>query len=861
MVSLPEGGAMPAPAGEATSALKGEGRHAAKKAGFVAEFFAAAKSAPALAALLILSLLLPTIFMGALLFTTLDPQGNMQNVPAVVVNSDTGATIDGDDRNFGQELCDRLINSNAHVEEGAVAGFNWKFVSSYDKAEEGLNDGSYYVMIHIPADYSRAIASAPGSDAWQTQVELTFNPALDYGTQQTGQSLLESMVAGQVQSIQSEKVEDVFVRVKTASADFLTLTNAGLDLSDGLNTASDGAGQLADGVSQLASGLLQMKQGIDDASSSPEAAALSNALANVGDALKRYGEEATKDNPDEAAEQAALADAEAAARAAAQANKALGDPLVAYIAGGTFTYGAGDDKVTTTETGLISAIAELTKARKDMEKFQETEIEPLIDIVMEAIEYIEEVNPDIEKTQSDVEAFQKASQVVAERQADYAREMQAFGEVWARYEDGTATIDEVTAAWAKVQAAQEKLTQAQADLNTAREAVVWDLYHVGPDGEPAGLLTYLEDLSKIAQKIQDQLQSAEHVQELITTFMGLIQDQATAGANVSGAAGKCEGYLVGVAVTSSYMQGSTAQLAEAIGAIHTAVAGANGQSLLSGVDSLHDGLGTAADTSGQLFESMDDAQKEMKDTTKNSDRQTEVLSQPVALNSKGAINTFGASVAPFYLLTGLWAGCMISALVLNRLLKRRRPLQLTPGEVVSATVANVAPLVAVALIQVLLAMAVVHAAFGLQIDHVAVFYALGILAAISFALVNGTLFTFLGIGALFPSFVLLALQIALSAAFFPVQATLVPILEIGNWILPLPQAVAGMRVAMRGVSIVQLWLPVLVLTVFAVLPFIGQAAANARSVRPAGKHAQAAGPKHAATATDQQSAETDGTHA
>lgn len=737
-------------------APKGTGSHAAKRPSLIAEFLACAKQTPTYAALLIISILLPTLFMGALLFTSLDPQGNMHNVPAVVVNSDKGATINGEERNIGQELSDRLINGNAHVQEGTIAGFDWAFESSLGKAKDGLDRGDYYVMVVVPEDFSEAIATSPGKNAKQAQIDAVFNPSLAYGVQQFGYSFLQDVTSDLAKDLQKEKADDVFVRLKTASTDFLTLTNAGLDLSDGLTTAADGSEQLADGVSQLASGLLQLKDGIDNASSSPESVALANALSDLGNALQRFGDVALSD-PNEA--QAALDDAERAARAAAQANSTLGNPLVAYVCGGSFTYGNGDTKVTANEKGLVPSIKKLYEAES------------------------------------------------------------RFGDALTKLKPALETLGEIS----------EKIRKASSEQEI--------------------ILILIENRETLLA-----LLGPEEI-KAVTDLIDFAQNELTpAAVEAFRAVGKCEGYLVGVAVTSDYMQGSTAQLSEALGTIHSAVAGtAGGDSLLSGVDSLHDGLNTAADTSGELFDSMGEAQNDIKDATQNSDTQSTVLAGPVALNAEGLVSTLGANVSPYYLFVGLWAGCMISALVLSRLCKRRRPLMLTLGEVASVTAANVAPLIAVTVIQVLLAQIVMHAAFGLQIDHVAVFYAMGLLAAVSFAAVIGTLVTLMGMGGIVAAFVLLALQLALASSLFPVQASLLPILNIGNMILPLSQAVAGLRIAMRGSSIAMLLLPVVVLAIFAVVAFAGQAVANALSVRPAGKHAQGV--------VAQESAEADSAHA
>lgn len=107
------------------------------------------------ALVLVLVLALPAIF--ALVFTaaTAPALDGQARIPVAVVNLDEG--IDGargSTVNSGAELVDDLMDSSELA---------WDAVDE-DTALAGLTDGTYALVLEIPADYSEKVASVDGSD-------------------------------------------------------------------------------------------------------------------------------------------------------------------------------------------------------------------------------------------------------------------------------------------------------------------------------------------------------------------------------------------------------------------------------------------------------------------------------------------------------------------------------------------------------------------------------------------------------------------------------------------------------------------------------------------------------------------------
>lgn len=839
--------------------------------------------------------LVPLVYAALFLIAANDPYGGMNQVPAVVVNLDKGAEIDGEERNVGQELSDALIEDNALAVEGDVSGFNWSFTTSEAKAAQSLRDGAYYMEVIIPEGFSEAIASAGTKDATQAELEVYYNPAASFSAQTIGKNLIVRIVDKLNEQIQGDYFSSIFLTIKEAGSDLLTVANAGLDLSDGLFTARDGsaeladglgqiaegnaeltsglyeagdgatqlaqgASQLAEGVQQLASGLGQLKQGIESSSSSPETVALANAMAQVGSYLQAYGAEASKSDPDTAAEQAYLEGAASAAQDAAAANATLGDPLVAYISGGTFSYTSGSTTVTSTETGLIPALAAYVAAENALVEFETNELGPLLAELEQLRDAIGDMSDLGAQAKVDLEAYNAAVANQQQCAQLYQAAVSAYADALADFAAGKITEAELAAYAAAVQTASTNMANAESAVAQARSTMAYDFYHTDAAGNPAGLLPDIASAVSIASDLWGQIGSVDRIEELVNELMDLITEEATAGAAAQGAAGKCEGYLVGVAVTSAYASGSTSQLAEAINQIYSAVAVGSGDStslvdgtdqlasgasslaegiytaadgsntitlsldtVASGSESLTDGMTTAANTSNTLFEGLLSGKDDLDEQTENSEVRSDVLSSPVTVNGESqdgesivSVANYGTSMAPYYLGLGLWLGCLLATLILRPVDERRFAKR---GSSLGVVLAGYLPLAGIAVAQILIAMAVVQFGLNMNVSFPAAYYLAGVVAALAFAALNQLLVGGFGMGGLIASVVLLAAQLCMASGTFPIESAF-SVLGIASMLMPMTYVVRGLRVAMCGLGAEYVAIPVAVLAGVAILALL-----------------------------------------
>ncbi|MDN0194756.1 YhgE/Pip domain-containing protein [Streptomyces sp. S.PNR 29] len=216
-------------------------------------------------AALVALLVLPLLYGALYLWSFWDPYGRLDRIPVALVNDDKGATADGKRLTAGDDLAEGLRDSKV---------FDWHEVSAAE-AREGVEDGTYYLSLTMPADFSRRIASSAGDSPETGALQVRTNDANNYIVGQISRS-----VFGEVRQAASTKASRSFLdrifisfsdihgeTVKAAKgADRLKggigkAEKGSKDLADGLKDAEDGSGKLSTGLKRLDKGAGALEDG------------------------------------------------------------------------------------------------------------------------------------------------------------------------------------------------------------------------------------------------------------------------------------------------------------------------------------------------------------------------------------------------------------------------------------------------------------------------------------------------------------------------------------------------------------------------------------------------------------------------
>ncbi|TXL92671.1 YhgE/Pip domain-containing protein [Streptomyces sp. IB2014 016-6] len=209
--------------------------------------------------------LLPLLYGALYLWSFWDPYGRLDRIPVALVNDDKGATVSGEKVAAGDDITRGLRESEV---------FDWHEVSD-DEAREGVADGSYYLSLTMPADFSRRIASASGDAPETSALRVRTNDANNYIVGQISRT-----VFAEVRTAASTKASRSFLdRIFISFSDIHDATEKAAegaeklkggvgtakkgseDLTAGLKDAKAGSGELAGGVKKLDKGAGELEKG------------------------------------------------------------------------------------------------------------------------------------------------------------------------------------------------------------------------------------------------------------------------------------------------------------------------------------------------------------------------------------------------------------------------------------------------------------------------------------------------------------------------------------------------------------------------------------------------------------------------
>lgn len=206
--------------------------------------------------------LVPALYNLSFLGSMWDPYGNVDDLPVAVVNQDKSSTLNDQTLSIGDDMLDSMSKNKA---------LDYHFVSA-EKAEEGLENGDYYMVITLPEDLSEKAASLLTDDP----EKLTINYQTTAGRSFVASKMSESAMT-KLKDTVSENITETYTK-----AVFKSMSG----LQDGLQEASDGGNELLSGSQQLESGSQTITDNLNTAASGNQT--LADGTATLSSGLTTY---------------------------------------------------------------------------------------------------------------------------------------------------------------------------------------------------------------------------------------------------------------------------------------------------------------------------------------------------------------------------------------------------------------------------------------------------------------------------------------------------------------------------------------------------------------------------------------------
>ena len=207
---------------------------------------------------LLFLLLIPTLVGALYLWSNWDPYGKTDQVPVAVVNEDVSVEVEGQTIDAG----DRLV---AELRSNPI--FDWQFVDR-DQAEAGLSEGSYYMIVSIPADFSENLISGTGANPDRAVVDIVLNDSNNYLMELLAASAQNELEAAIDRAAVGAYFESVFANLDTIRTEVLAASSNASQLAATSNVALSGMTELSTAVSTSKQSSSQLVSGLADSKAS-----------------------------------------------------------------------------------------------------------------------------------------------------------------------------------------------------------------------------------------------------------------------------------------------------------------------------------------------------------------------------------------------------------------------------------------------------------------------------------------------------------------------------------------------------------------------------------------------------------------
>ena len=202
-----------------------------------------------LCAIMIIPMIYACVFLGSMW----DPYGQTDQLPVAVVNKDKEVEYNDSTMDIGKQLSDKLSKNDS---------MDFNIVSS-TKAQKGLKDGKYYMIITIPENFSKNATTLLDDDPQTMMLTYTTNPQTNYIATKMDDSAMAKVKTEISSTVTKTYAKILLKNVKTLSKGFNTAADGSQKLSDGVATASEGNKTITENLNTLASSALVFNDGAD----------------------------------------------------------------------------------------------------------------------------------------------------------------------------------------------------------------------------------------------------------------------------------------------------------------------------------------------------------------------------------------------------------------------------------------------------------------------------------------------------------------------------------------------------------------------------------------------------------------------
>lgn len=203
---------------------------------------------------LVFIIAIPAIYTTLFLGSMWDPYGKLDNLPVAVVNLDEPVEYEGETLNVGKNLIDKL------KDDGSLC-FNF---TDADQAERGLKNGTYYMVITVPKNFSENATTLMDTVPKKMELDYKTNPGTNYIAMKMSETALEKIKTSVAQEVTKTYAETIFDKISEAGDGMKDAADGAGEIYDGTEKLSDGNKTISDNLKTLSEGTLTFKDGTSE---------------------------------------------------------------------------------------------------------------------------------------------------------------------------------------------------------------------------------------------------------------------------------------------------------------------------------------------------------------------------------------------------------------------------------------------------------------------------------------------------------------------------------------------------------------------------------------------------------------------
>lgn len=203
---------------------------------------------------LVFIIAIPAIYTTLFLGSMWDPYGKLDELPVAVVNLDEPVEYEGETLNVGKNLVDKL------KDDGSLC-FNF---TDADQAERGLKNGTYYMVITVPKNFSENATTLMDTVPKKMELDYKTNPGTNYIAMKMSETALEKIKTSVAQEVTKTYAETIFDKISEAGDGMKDAADGAGEIYDGTEKLSDGNKTISDNLKTLSEGSLTFKDGTSE---------------------------------------------------------------------------------------------------------------------------------------------------------------------------------------------------------------------------------------------------------------------------------------------------------------------------------------------------------------------------------------------------------------------------------------------------------------------------------------------------------------------------------------------------------------------------------------------------------------------